>query len=179
MAITSPGFTDLSISRMMPLIRFEMTFCRPKPTPSPTAPEKTVNAVRSMPILSKAANMATMIKATRTVLLNRTRADGEMAALPSRRLSIICAASLAIHNSDASTRPALITPTTDTLAEPTFRAMLSRVAMVGSSRPIRFSAATLQAVTASSFDKAGSLTAPESSRITTQAVSRLTALSIR
>jgi hypothetical protein len=47
--ITSPGFTDLSASRMMPLTRLDTIFCRPKPTPTPTAPENTASAEMSMP----------------------------------------------------------------------------------------------------------------------------------
>ncbi len=47
--ITSPGLIDLSASRMMPLTRFDTIFCRPKPTPTPTAPEKNASAERSMP----------------------------------------------------------------------------------------------------------------------------------
>ena len=40
MAMTSPGFTDLSSSNRIPLNRLETTFCRPNPMPTPNAPEK-------------------------------------------------------------------------------------------------------------------------------------------
>ena len=45
----SPGLTDLSASRMTPEMKLATIFCRPKPIPTPTAPEKIANAERSMP----------------------------------------------------------------------------------------------------------------------------------
>ena len=50
----SPGFIDLSSRMMMPLTKFDTTFCRPMPMPTPSAPEKTVSAVRSMPSAASA-----------------------------------------------------------------------------------------------------------------------------
>ena len=37
----SPGLIDLSMSRMIPLIRLDTTFCKPKPIPTPSAPLNT------------------------------------------------------------------------------------------------------------------------------------------
>ena len=49
MVTRSPGFTDLSASRMMPQMKLATIFCRPKPMPTPTAPEKIASADRLMP----------------------------------------------------------------------------------------------------------------------------------
>ncbi len=58
-SITSPGLIDLSSNRMMPLIRLDTSFCRPKPMPTPIAPVNTAKAVRSMPMLFNAMTNAT------------------------------------------------------------------------------------------------------------------------
>ena len=49
MVTRSPGFTDLSASRMMPLMKLATIFCRPKPMPTPAAPVKIASAERLMP----------------------------------------------------------------------------------------------------------------------------------
>ena len=52
--MTSPGLIDLSASRMMPLTKFDTIFCRPKPRPTPIAPENNASAERSMPDRARA-----------------------------------------------------------------------------------------------------------------------------
>src|SRR3982750_3782646 len=49
MVTRSPGFTDLSASRMMPLMKLATIFCRPMPMPTPAAPEKMASAEGLMP----------------------------------------------------------------------------------------------------------------------------------
>ena len=49
MVTRSPGFTDLSASRITPLMKLATIFCRPKPMPTPTAPEKIASADKLMP----------------------------------------------------------------------------------------------------------------------------------
>ena len=79
-SITSPGFIERSSSRMMPLTKFDTIFCRPKPMPTPTAPLKTANAVRSMPTALRPISSATEISAIRTRLPVSTRTEGLSAA---------------------------------------------------------------------------------------------------
>ncbi len=54
--IVSPGLMDRSSRMMMPEMKFETTFCRPKPMPTPIAPDSTVKTVRSTPIPAMATS---------------------------------------------------------------------------------------------------------------------------
>src|SRR5437773_1160367 len=45
---------------MMPLTKFETIFCRPKPSPTPTAPLNTAKAVRSMPTVLRPITIASV-----------------------------------------------------------------------------------------------------------------------
>ncbi len=74
--MTSPGLIDLSASRMMPLTRFDTIFCRPKPMPTPTAPEKIASAEKSMPTEPSTISTAKVTSATRASLPSSTWIDG-------------------------------------------------------------------------------------------------------
>ncbi len=60
----------------MPLTRLETIFCRPKPKPTPIAPENSASTDRSMPIDDSTTTTASVISAMRTSLLMSTWIDG-------------------------------------------------------------------------------------------------------
>ena len=70
--ITSPGLIDLSANRMIPLTRFETIFCKPKPRPTPIAPEKNASAEKSMPTVESAIRKAKVMSKSRITLPIRT-----------------------------------------------------------------------------------------------------------
>ena len=70
------------------ITKFETTFCSPKPTPTPTAPEKTVSAVRSMPRVPRAPpRPRTISSAILTSLPISTLRLGVRSEKPRSRLS--------------------------------------------------------------------------------------------
>ena len=61
---------------MTPEMKFETTFCRPKPMPTPTAPESTVRAVRSMPTLWMATRTARKMRVILSTFPRSTLSEG-------------------------------------------------------------------------------------------------------
>ena len=61
----SPSVIGLSARMTKPLMKLLAIFCNPKPTPTPTAPAKTVSAPRWIPVFSRTMKMPT----TSTTLL--------------------------------------------------------------------------------------------------------------
>ena len=57
-SMRSPILIDFSSNRVMPLTKFAVIFCRPKPIPTPSAPPKTAKAVRSTPSADNVISMA-------------------------------------------------------------------------------------------------------------------------
>ena len=66
----------MSTKRMMPLMKLATIFCRPKPMPTPAAPENTVSAERLMPTAPSAIAIANTIKPIRITLTSSTCTDG-------------------------------------------------------------------------------------------------------
>ena len=108
MVTRSPGFTDLSASRMMPLMKLATIFCRPKPIPTPAAPEKIASADRLMPTALITAATAKTISASRIILTSSTWIDGVRSADRVIRLSTKLAAMLVSHSASTSSTPSLI-----------------------------------------------------------------------
>ena len=107
--ITSPGLIDLSASRMMPLTRLDTIFCKPKPRPTPTAPEKNASAERSMPTVESTIRIAKVISSRRINLPISTWIDGVKSALLRTRRSRKSLAAFAAHNVSISSTEVLIT----------------------------------------------------------------------
>src|SRR6516162_6334540 len=80
MVTRSPGFTDLSTRRMMPLMKFATIFCRPKPIPTPAAPEKIASADKLMPTAPMATTTAKASRPRRIILTSSTWIDGVRSA---------------------------------------------------------------------------------------------------
>ena len=76
MVTRSPGFTDLSASRMMPLMKLATIFCNPKPMPTPAAPEKIASAERLMPTALMTTATAKIIRPSRIILTSSTWIEG-------------------------------------------------------------------------------------------------------
>ena len=118
--MTSPGLIDRSISRMIPAIRLPNVFCRPKPTASPSAPEKTAKAVRSMPSRSMPTKKAAMTITTLAIFSTSnccvgsrsgpprtTRRTTRLAIRTSRNSTSAVSAILMSDSSETCMRPAL------------------------------------------------------------------------
>ena len=58
------------------LTRFDTIFCRPKPMPTPTAPENKASAEKSMPTELSTTSTAKVIRAMRMSFPSRTWIDG-------------------------------------------------------------------------------------------------------
>ena len=147
----SPGLIDLSASRMMPLTRFDTIFCKPKPMPTPMAPEKKARAERSMPTVDKVIRMAKVISRSRVTLPISTWIDGVSSAVLRTRLSRKSPAAFAAHSASMSRTAVLITSSGEMRRPPTTTATESSAVMAGASRPRMLSAAMVQAKTATSL----------------------------
>ena len=106
--ITSPGLIDLSASRMMPLIRLETIFCRPKPRPTPMAPENSASAERSIPTELMTMMIASTINVMRISLPSRTLIVGVRSGVLWTRLSMRFPRSEASHNATSSSTTVLM-----------------------------------------------------------------------
>ena len=148
--ITSPGLIDLSASRMIPLTRLETIFCRPKPRPTPTAPEKNASAEKSMPTVESAIKIAKVISTRRISLPISTWIDGVRSAVLRTRRSRKSLAAFAAHSVSISSTDVLITSSGVTRRPPITNPIESSAVMVGCSRPRMLSAAIVQADTATS-----------------------------
>ncbi len=173
--MTSPGLIDLSSSRMMPLIRLETTFCRPKPRPRPTAPENTASAVRSMPTLWRASRKATVSRVIFSSLPSSTWTDGVRSCHALMRRSRRLESASAPHSSTASEITPSITSSAETRRVPRVMASESSTATVGSSSSVMLSAATVQAMIAIALLITTLRISDALARITTQAVTKLSA----
>ena len=107
MVTRSPGFTDLSASRMMPEMKLATIFCRPIPIPTPTAPEKIASAERLMPTALSAIAIATTISPIRIILTSSTWIDGVRSAERLIRLSTKLLAMLVSHSASDQQRAEL------------------------------------------------------------------------
>ena len=107
MVTRSPGFTDLSASRMMPEMKLATIFCRPIPIPTPTAPENTASAERLMPTAPRAIATATTISPIRIILTSSTWIDGVRSAERLIRLSAKLLAMLVSHSASDQQRAEL------------------------------------------------------------------------
>src|SRR5260221_451547 len=87
MVTRSPGFTDLSASRMMPEMKLATIFCRPIPIPTPTAPENTASADKLMPTALSAMMTASTIRPIRIIFTSSTWIDGVKSVERVMRLS--------------------------------------------------------------------------------------------
>src|SRR5947207_9441843 len=74
--MTSPGLIDLSTSRITPLTKFDTIFCRPKPTPTPSAPVKIASAERSIPVDRTTIRIASVISVSRAQLSDQNLKRG-------------------------------------------------------------------------------------------------------
>ena len=66
---------------MTPDTRFDTTFCRPKPMPTPTAPENTASPVRSSPMARSPITTASVNRVICSSLATSTRIVGDRSAL--------------------------------------------------------------------------------------------------
>ena len=60
----------------MPLIKLATIFCKPKPMPTPAAPEKIASTERLMPTALMTIATENIIRASRIILTSRTWIDG-------------------------------------------------------------------------------------------------------
>ena len=126
--MVSPGLMERSSRMMIPEMKFETTFCRPKPIPTPTAPENTVKAVRSMPMPDIAATTATTMKVIFRSFPIRTRRDGVSSSERWIRLSRKLPSDTASHRVTLSSTRALSTRSAEIRVLPSSKAMPSRKA---------------------------------------------------
>ena len=145
MVTRSPGFTDLSASRMMPLMKLATIFCRPIPMPTPTAPENTASAERLMPTAPSAITIATTISPIRIILTSSTWIDGVRSLDGLIRLSAKLLAMLVSQSATTSSTPSLITSSGVSRRPPSTIETESSASTAGSSWPMMLSAATSQA----------------------------------
>ena len=59
---------ERSIRRINPLTKFDTTFCKPNPIPTPIAPPKIANVERSSPTVESAMAKLTKTSVTRRIL---------------------------------------------------------------------------------------------------------------
>ena len=102
----------------MPLTRLDTIFCRPKPRPTPTAPEKKASAEKSMPTVDSAIRIAKVISSRRISLPISTWIDGVRSAMPRTRLSRKSLAAFAAHSVSSSSTVVLITSSGETRKPP-------------------------------------------------------------
>ena len=84
----------------MPLTKFETIFCNPKPSPTPIAPLRTVNAVRSIPTALTPISSARNTSAILTRLRVSVWIDGLRPAMCSMRPLTSRASARAAHKQD-------------------------------------------------------------------------------
>ncbi len=145
MVTRSPGFTDLSASRMMPLMKLATIFCRPKPMPTPAAPEKIASAERLMPTALMTTAIAKTIKASRIILISSTWIDGVRSPDRVIRLSAKLLAILVSHSATTKSTPSLIRSSGVSRRPPSTIETESSASMVGPSCPRMLKAATSHA----------------------------------
>ena len=135
---------------MIPLTRLDTIFCRPKPRPTPTAPEKKASAEKSMPTVDSAITIAKVISSRRISLPISTWIEGVRSVVLRTRRSRKSLDALAAHSVSISSTVVLISSSGVTRRPPITTPIESSAAMVGPSRPRMLSAASVQAETATS-----------------------------
>jgi len=135
---------------MMPLTRFDTIFCKPKPIPTPIAPEKKASAERSMPTVDSVIRMAKVIRSSRVILPINTWIEGVRSVALCTRLSRKSLAAVAAHKASISSTAVLMTSSAEMRRPPMTMATESRVAIVGCRRPTMLSAAKVHAEIATS-----------------------------
>src|SRR6516162_3340229 len=118
-SITSPGLTDLSSSRTIPLNRFETVRCSPSPTPTPSAPVNSAKVVRSIPMLVSDSTTAKVTKVALISLPRSTRARGVISETRVMRRSNRLDATVAAHSNIAIESTPLTTVRIETRSPPT------------------------------------------------------------
>jgi hypothetical protein len=161
---------------MIPLIRLETTFCRPKPRPRPTAPENTASAVKSMPTPCSATRNATVSRVIFKSLPRSTWTEGVRSLQ-----SLMCRSrkpdsARAPHSRTAREITPSITSKAEMRSSPSLMARESSSATVGSSSSVMLRAATVQTMTAMALLITALRIREVVARITTQAVARLRAI---
>ena len=126
---------DSSIRMMTPEMKFETTFWRPKPMPTPTAPERTVRAVRSMPRPDIATRTARTIRAIRRILPISTRSDGVSPSTDWMRLSMKLPSAAEVQSKTPRKMTPRITLSTDSRNVPRWIPAPSRIAATLSATP--------------------------------------------
>ncbi len=126
-------------------MKFATIFCRPKPMPTPAAPENTVSADRLMPTALKAIAIANTIRPIRITLPSSTCTDGVRSPERAIWLSAKLLATLDSHSATASITTSWITSSGVSRSPAKLIATESSADMAGSSCPMMLSAATSQA----------------------------------
>src|SRR5882672_10812460 len=139
------GFHRLTRSRMMPLMKLATIFCKPKPIPTPAAPEKIASAERLMPTALMTTATANIIRASRIILTSSTWIDGVRSPDRVIRLSTKLLAMLVNHSATTRSTPSLISNSGVSRSPPSTTETESSASMVGSSCPSMLSAATSHA----------------------------------
>lgn len=150
-------------------------FCKPNPTPRPTAPVRTVSDVKSIPTALGAMTAAIPTRAIFASLATKTCIDGVSTGDSDTRRSTNPAASEASQIAPPSHKQAFSDVRGEILSEPASIATLSSKFIVGVRRPRMLNAAITQTKIASVRDRAGSRTKDALRRIATQAVASVAA----
>jgi hypothetical protein len=90
---------DLSASSVKPAAKFATVFCRPRPTPIPTAPEKIASVARLKPVSCSAIKSATIGRTKPRTLAISARRAGEISSARSSWVLIARPAKDAAQNS--------------------------------------------------------------------------------
>ena len=137
--------------------------------PTPTAPENTASAERSMPTAPSAMTIAMARSPMRMILTSSTCTDGVRSVVELIRLSAKLLAMLVAHSAMSSSAPALITSSGVSRRPPSTIAKESSRSIVASSWPRMESAATNHAVIDTSLTMKALRSTEVTSRIASQA----------
>ena len=120
-------------------------FCRPKPIPTPAAPEKIASTDKLMPTALMTTATAKIISDSRIIFTSSTWIDGVKSPERVIRLSTKLLAILVSHNATANSTPSLISSSGVSRRPPSTTDTESSASMVGSSWPRMLKAATSHA----------------------------------